>query len=444
MARGKKTISDSPNQSADSSEDLEAQWSLGAQSAAQRAALVCRALSELPPESHASWAGRIARCFEDIALSGNPLLSDRLRPQLASGMENLTSSLAHGVLELSSNAASLDAVSSVLSRMKIQHPEGGSFTPSALAGSLFSCSLKRFASEGRFTDIASAIGLGAKLNRLRLDDLLPRDGEAFNNPVIAAETARTLKEEHFQGRSRGSKSLTSIFYHRDFFTCPNPVWRSIILNAFSESTSPEKELRELWNCRNTALTIKKLTPEYAEKYNAEIPKSHRQSPVVPYGHAEREHASAFAKMLLDQWLNTAKSYAKTSPAALAKHLLCDHKTSYSTTDRKPAYSKYDCWTDCGLDTVDAMSFLDIPKAQEKKYPELSGIFLSHLDCLALTGASRETLQNQADAGSKPSGNLFAVLGSFACKQRFSETDLLWLCSFDSNSAPLPKRKALRV
>jgi hypothetical protein len=440
-------------------------WIQGSPSKMARAALVSRALTELPATLHAPWGARIAHCLHELAQPSNPLLPDGDRLAQQEGHHNFSHTLSWSLLSLASERASLDAGMEALRQLKVQGHDFSS-QGAAHAPALSRALLKRLAQDKRHADMNEILAMGHEPSLHDLPDMLVHEGAMMDHKKLAARilvyfrNPEPVKSNHYQSEPH----LAAQGFRNEFYCCPHPAWRKALIAPFTQGTPTLAQLANLILIRDGARQIMLRSPEQVERarlaYEANPAAKRVKREWISFDKPERSAAQSFFDEANAAYTSRLTQMAKTSPAAAAQILLSSPPSAASVESISKS------WSNIGLDQVDAAEFLflntqlfpkrgvsQIPSGARKIWPlftdkdsktQATGIMLNLMDCMALSAAPREALQAAADLGLRPSANLSRVMDLPAATYKFSEQDALWLASFAGNPAASKNKRILKA
>lgn len=442
---------------------LEKQWAQPGSTLAERSAWVGKAFCALDPSQHAGWGSRLAQCLIDYHAGGSPFLPEpqRLSPELHdTGSSNLCHSMSWGLLEVALSHASADALLSAFRSLPAPNTNAITNHPAKFADAIFSGTLAKLSASERFDDIAQMIGSGAEVTTYRIDDLLlSPNASALSHPVIlksAIESFAKYEAESERQFYSTSKRPRAERFNFSYFTRGNQDWLQALAGMFESDKPTRSDIDNLNLCARKASLASRMSPEFAkERQASDKSKNLHGRSYKSFGDAERAEAAKAAVFFRDARDLTLNKMAQTDPACAARIIM-----SMAT----PSETLESTWNGCGLARVPADGFLldpwfssshgvSAPREHKVIWPmfadeavrsALSEVQLNYLDCAALSGSSRETLQAEADRGARPSEGLSQVLALPGIERKLTETDALWLASFAGNSQPIAKKRILKA
>lgn len=442
---------------------LEKQWAQPGSTLAERSAWVGKAFCALDPSQHAGWGSRLAQCLIDYHAGGSPFLPEpqRLSPELHDTVSsNLCHSMSWGLLEVALSHASADALLSAFLSLPAPNTNAITNHPAKFADAIFSGTLAKLSASSRFDDIAQMIGSAAEVTTYRIDDLLlsPK-ASALSHPVIlksAIESFAKYEAESERQFYSTSKRPRAERFKLSYFTSGNKDWLKALAGMFESEKPTRGDIENLNLCTRKASLASRMTPELAQERKAsDKSKNLRGRSYKSFVDAERSEAAKAAVFFREARDLALAKMAKIDPASAARIVM---------SMGQPSESLESTWNGCGLSSVPADGFLldpwitsshgvSAPRERQAIWPMFadaptrSALFevqLNYLDCAALSGAARETLQAEADRGARPSAGLSQALGTPGIERKLSESEALWLASFSGNSQPMAKKRILKA
>ena len=428
---------------------LEAQWALGADSAALRASLVFMAIHQLPESYHMGWLPRIIECLDDVNHNGNPLFPDTLRrespndlPHLQTFVSKRSSNLSHSLLsrniaDLVAERASLEVVKAVITHFDLMRQQTNT-SSHTLGEVIFKASFERFIHTEHFDDLASLMSMEWTYSGIPILDLskclLTSEAKAFNYPHIQHKIETSLISERIH-RSRSFShnkqhvNFSPLLSDDSFLTSNHDAWQTIILNVCTHQVP--KYLNERDACRELE-QLKKLCQHQIQTLK-KAEDSLVESPTVE-AHPKIMALNRFIKKIDQRWLATAQDYAKKKPALCAKDLVGN-----------PSVYQINLWSKIGLTTVNALEYIIALGQIYIDEPQFANHELTQFDCAFLAQYGQTRLEQHIQQGIKPSGHLSHILASAVfLNKKYTENQILWLSSLEANSSELLKGKPLRI
>lgn len=441
-----------------SHEHFETLWNHEANSALARLSLLGRVFTELDASSQIAWGPRAAACFIELFNLINPLLPDHAQTGPSAEYGNLCNSLSQHFLDIVSLTASVDCGLAVLRLMPPPHESGNGYDFTASSNVLARRLITRLTEKRRHDDILEIFQLGFIPRLSDFETLLSHGGAAMEHQALG-QRIRELFLAHEEPVYLNSDTILRISitsWPSTFFTCPHPAWRDAMISKFEMGRANLSDIAHLEYARALALKAHRRSPENL----ASTPKRFNgHKPPASLSVIERNQAMECAHDIKRRTAKRLFELAKMDPVSAARWIMCQSPDGSADLEQQ--------WIEAGLTTVNAADFLiadfDVPvihggiKSPQHKRPwpvndrhkksEINdaarGIELGYLDCLALSGASRQGLQAESERGVRPTLGLAQALTLPYLSRFFSEEDGLWLSSFSAAPAP-SKKRVLRV
>lgn len=443
---------------------LDVQWAHDAPSKAARAALAARAICELPEHDQGPWGARIASCLDELSSASR---DSPLSPDGAPGPvqdAGLAGHLGWGLISLVATSASLGCCMDTLRALRASGSNLASCGHTH-ASSLAEASLTRMAQAQQHDSMEEIFTMGFLPEMRHLTEWLCHGGAVMGHPKLAGRIAAIfshpdLGKNNYSYQPPDNKPLAARFFPHDFYCCPHPGWRQMLISAFSVDEPTLPQLGNLLLMMSGARYVIMRSPERVQQAREahEADRNRGTRSWISFDDGMREAAQKFHDCARGAYNARLALLARSQPSVAAQVIM---------ETMAPGKDMGDAWENAGLSKVDAAPFLFqafslLPKhgvqvhRQKGKIWPLSddraqsnlrlaqGIELGYLDCLALSGTVRAVLQSEVDRGARPTAGLAAALDIPSVARQFSEDDALWLCSFVGNPTPSKAKRILKA